>query len=106
MAMEKWNDHCKKNVNKAAMPGLNAKSKVIRKEEKENLSRDLFNAKQQDTKKIDAFSKKLAYRKKEERRREREQAPLKDREGRKSKYNAKCDMKNKFVNKEKIISGS
>lgn len=97
---------CKKNVNKAAMPGLNPKSKAIKKEEKENLTRDLFNAKQRETKKTDTFSKKAAYYKKEERRREREQAPLKVRDERKSKYNAKCDMKNKFVNKEKIISGS
>jgi hypothetical protein len=65
MAMEKWNDLCKKNVNKAAMPGLNVKSKAIRKEEKENLSRDLFNAKQQDAKKTDAYAKKVAYEKKE-----------------------------------------
>lgn len=35
----------KKEVNKAAMPGLAAKSKAIKKEDKENLKKDLFNAK-------------------------------------------------------------
>lgn len=84
------------------MPALAARSKAIKKEDKENhLKRDLFNAKESLQKKDDKHAKKVAYNKKEARRVEREAYPLKSRNERTSKFNAQCEMKNKFVRKEK-----
>ena len=55
------------------MPGLAAKSKAIKKEDKENLKKDLFNAKDSHhQQKIDKHAKKVAFEKKEARRIERE----------------------------------